>query len=229
MSDTDCTRRQQLAQSKIFGGLAERTLQHLAIGTTERILKRGNIVFGRGTPATGIHVVVSGQLKLCIETPEGDEHVVELLNEGDSCGEAAMLTNRLHLLTAAAITDACILHIARATIEAELEQDHDLARRLIRNLSDRLYTRTSDLEVVLYRNAISRVARFLVDRMVEDGEVTTKSLRLPARKGLIASRLNMSQEHFSRTLRELSNRGHISVEGSEVAVHDLRALRQLAA
>lgn len=227
----DATRLQHastLAKAATFSQLSAATLQRLAAGTTESAFKRGSVVFGRGAAATGVHVVASGQLKLSLETKQGAEHVVELIHEGDSFGEAALLTNRLHLVTATAVTDCTLLQICRRTLIAELERDNELARRIIGTLSDRLYRQTSELENVLFLKASGRVARFILDRLNPDSAKTSQRVALPVRKGLIASHLNMTQEHFSRTLRELTMTGLIRVDGAMVDVIEVDKLRDAA-
>ena len=81
---------------------------------------------------------------------------------------------------------------------------------------------------MLFRTALGRVARFILDQL--DGQDVRDGgrVQLPVRKGLIASSLNMTQEHFSRTLRELSTHGHIEVRGGTIDVRDEITLRQLA-
>mgnify|MGYP000919088728 CR=1 FL=1 len=59
--------------------------------------------------------------------------------------------------------------------------------------------------------------------MAENGRVT---VRLPTAKGTIASRLNLTQEHFSRILNELSTARLIEVEGRSIHIPDLERLRQ---
>jgi len=44
-------------------------------------------------------------------------------------------------------------------------------------------------------------------------------------KGVIASRLNLTPEHFSRILRELSERKLIRVKGREFTILDPEGLR----
>lgn len=217
-----------LTKASTFSQLSAETLERLAAGTTDSAFKRGSVVFGRGATATGIHIVASGQLKLSLETARGAERVVELLQEGDSFGEAALLTNRLHLVTAAAVTDCKLLHIARRTLIAELDRDKELAKQIIGTLSDRLYRQTSELEYVLSLKATGRVARFIIDRLKTDGANTSFRVALPVRKGLIASHLNMTQEHFSRTLRELTKAGLIRVNGVMVDVIEVDKLRDAA-
>lgn len=227
----DAKRQQQvstLARAAIFGRLSAETLDRLAAGSTASAFRRGNVVFGRGATATGIHVVASGRLKLALETPQGTEHVVELIQEGDSFGEAALLTNRLHLVTATAVTDCKLLRIGRQTLMVELERDQKLARRIIGTLSDRLYRQTSELENVLFLTATGRVARFICDRLKLESANTSRRVALPIKKCLIASHLNMTPEHFSRTLRELIAAGLIRVNGVMVDIIEVDKLRDAA-
>ncbi|MBN9463997.1 MAG: winged helix-turn-helix domain-containing protein, partial [Burkholderiales bacterium] len=48
---------------------------------------------------------------------------------------------------------------------------------------------------------------------------------LDTSKGVIASRLNLTPEHFSRILGELSHEGLISVRGAEITILDPERLR----
>ncbi len=221
-----------LARSSLFKALDLSTLTRLTAGITTSHFKRGSVVLGRGSMATGIFVVATGRLKLSVDTVQGNEHVVELIQEGECFGEAAVLAGRTHLLSAVALTDCTLVHVTRGALLSELELNHQLAQRLIRNLSDRLYRRTSDLENILLRKALGRVARFLLDELARDGrkkQSVDGRIELSARKGLIASRLNMTQEHFSRTLRSLTASGKIEVNGATIDVINMDGLRLIAA
>jgi CRP-like cAMP-binding protein len=44
-------------------------------------------------------------------------------------------------------------------------------------------------------------------------------------KAIVASRLNLTPEHFSRILHELSERGLIRVDGRDVHIDDVARLR----
>ena len=48
---------------------------------------------------------------------------------------------------------------------------------------------------------------------------------LPTSKAVVASRLNLTPEHFSRILHELSEKGLISVDGRAVKILDVAKLR----
>jgi CRP-like cAMP-binding protein len=49
---------------------------------------------------------------------------------------------------------------------------------------------------------------------------------LPAAKSAIASRLNLSAEHLSRILGELTREGLIEMRGRRIAIHDVARLRE---
>jgi CRP-like cAMP-binding protein len=201
----------------------------LLTSVTESKIGRGELVFQRGQAPTGVHLVATGHVKLCIEDPMGDEHVIEILQSGDSFGEAAMLTERPHLLSAIAIDDCALLHVCGQRLKTHLAENHTLAQRMIGTLSDRLYRRTSDMENILLRKALGRVAKFLVDALETSGGEASCAVQLEVGKGVIASQLNMTQEHFSRTLHELTVRGKISVHGRRIAIVNEAGLRRIAA
>jgi CRP-like cAMP-binding protein len=51
---------------------------------------------------------------------------------------------------------------------------------------------------------------------------------LPVAKAVLASRLNLTPEHFSRIMAELASRRVIAVKGRKVAILDPDALCQCA-
>ncbi len=50
-------------------------------------------------------------------------------------------------------------------------------------------------------------------------------IELPARKNIIASRLNLTHEHFSRTLHGLATAGLISVDGQKIGIASIEKLQ----
>jgi CRP-like cAMP-binding protein len=50
-------------------------------------------------------------------------------------------------------------------------------------------------------------------------------ITLPAKKGVIASQLNLTHEHFSRLLHEIEAAGLIQVDGREILISDIGRLR----
>jgi CRP-like cAMP-binding protein len=60
----------------------------------------------------------------------------------------------------------------------------------------------------------------------EDLSGTNIAITLPTNKGVIASRLNLTQEHFSRILHELTELALIIVEGRKIHIPCVAKLRK---
>ena len=228
MDTTLKERARLLADSTAFARLPAHTIDRLAAAAIEIVVNAGDTVFTRGSPVTGMYIIVSGHLTLSMRSARGAEHVIELMHEGDTFGEAALLTRRPHLMTATAVSACTLLHIDRRVLIDNVEHDRDLALRMIAMLGDRLNRQTGALENLLFRRADGRLARFIVEQLKGTGQGPHQRLTLPVRKGLIASHLNMTQEHFSRTLHELIRQGLIAVDGVNVEVIDIERLREMA-
>ena len=112
------------------------------------------------------------------------------------------------------------------TLVFELERNPQFARRMLGGLSRRLHGLVSDVEAYSLRSGAQRVIGYLLrDLRVQTSQDNVGEVTLPIGKGVIASRLNLTPQHFSRILHELSVQGLIVVEGRKVHIVDLERLR----
>lgn len=213
-----------LATLALFRDLDRNEILRIAAGTEEIVAPKNTVLFRRGDPCTGFHIVISGQVKLSLQTTRGSERVIEILGKGQSFGEAVMFVEKPYMVTAETLADSRLLHIAGKAIFAELDRDPLLSRRIIAGLSMRLHHLVNDLESCTLQSGTHRVIDYLLSLA---GESAADSMRidLPARKNVIASRLNLTQEHFSRTLHALAAAGLISVDGQSIKIPDIERLK----
>lgn len=212
---------QLLSHLPIFRDLATEEIDRIARGTTQAHCERGQVLFERGDPCRGFHIVVYGQVKLVIPGPAGSEKVLEILGPGRSFGEAVMFADRAYLVSAVALADTLVMHVAKETVEAEIARDPRLARRMLAGLAMRLHMLVKDVESLTVHSAQQRVIGYLA-RL--DPEGRARRVTLPAQKSLVASRLNLTPEYFSRILHELSAAGLIRVEGRDIEILDAEKL-----
>ena len=218
-----------LANIPLFKELAPEELERIARHTRQVRAERGEILFHRGDPANGFHLVVYGQVKLAFISSKGDEKVVEIIGQGGSFGEAVMFMERPHVVTAQALADTLLLYVQKEAVFDELDRDPRFARRIIAGLSRRLHHLMSDLEAYSMRSGTQRVIGYLLrDCRRESEEVDSIEVTLPTTKGIVASRLNLTQEHFSRILHELAAEELIEVQGRTVAIPSVARLQQYA-
>lgn len=220
---------QLLATAPLFDGLAQGEIARFARGVREIKAARGEILFHRGDACTGFHLILTGQIKLAFLSAAGNEKVVEILHPGQTFGEAVMFMEKPYVVMAQALTDASLLHIPKQVVFDEMARDPLFCRKLIAGLSRRLHQLMADVESYSLRSGRDRIVGYLLrsDGLDDDDAPASGrvSIRLPTSKATIASRLNLTQEHFSRILHELIDAGLIEVEGRTIHLPDIARLR----
>ena len=213
-----------LSHVPLFSGLDTGEVARIARGTREIHVNKGDILFHKGDSPTGFYLVVYGQVKLAISSSQGIEKVVDILSQGQTFGEAVMFMERPYMVYAQALKDSQLLLIAKSAILDELEKDPKLGRKMIASLSMRLHHLITDVEAYSLHSGRQRIIGYLL-RETTDTDAAALTVTLPTNKGIIASRLNLTQEHFSRILHELTEAGLIVVEGRRITIPDVPKLR----
>ena len=211
-----------LLQVPLFSGLAIEDLEPIASGTSEVKVQRGEIIFRRGDPCVGFHVVIYGQIKLMFVSSSGAERVVRLIGPGDGFGEALMFMEQDYIVTAQALRDSMLLHVGRDALFKQLDKNPTMARKMLAGLSRRLYSLMGDVQAYTLHTGAQRVVSYLLHCA---GESIGKPFRISTSKSVIASRLNISPEHLSRILRDLHEKEYIVLKGREFTILNLDGLR----
>lgn len=216
-----------LSRIPLFEGLSPEELSRMAKSTRELRISKGGTLFHPGDPCNGFHVLVYGQIKLAISSPQGAEKVVEIIQPGQSFGEAIMLMGKSYFLFAQALNDSLVLHVSKSAIDEELENDHGFVRKMLAGMARRLHQLMNDVESYSLHSGTQRVIGYLMHALPES-QLSAENvvIELPVTKGVIASRLNLTQEHFSRILHELSSLGLIVVEGKRIRIPSVPKLKQ---
>lgn len=216
-----------LSNLALFRELSEEQRAPLAARSRKLQLMRGDVLFRRGDDALEMHMVVYGRIKLAFVSPTGAEKVVDIIGPGGSFGEAVMFLETPHVVTAQALADTLLLAVPKDVVFERIDNDPQFARRMLGGLSTRLHKLVADVESYSTRSGTERLIGFLLHDCggnADDGNGILE-LELPVAKGVIASRLNLTQEHFSRILHDLAALGLIEVQGRRVRVLDLQRLR----
>jgi CRP/FNR family transcriptional regulator, dissimilatory nitrate respiration regulator len=215
-----------LGQIPLFSALTPEQLQHVAAAARERHLAKGEMLFQKGDPAHGFFIVAAGQIKLALPSAQGNEKVVEIISARQSFGEAVMFMDRPFPVFAEALVDTHLLHIAKDVVFQLIDTDASFSRRLLAGLSMRLHSLIADVESYTLRSSAQRLIGYLLQHAPDDDDASNRvEIKLPTSKHVLASRLNLTPETFSRILHELSSSGLIEVHGRSITVPDLRRLR----
>lgn len=215
-----------LANLPLLKEASAEEIARIAQGTRTMHVPRGETLFHKGDMPQGFYLVVYGQVKLAFISPQGADKVVELVGPGMSFGEAVMFLDMPHVVYAQTLTDAMLLHASSSVVFDELEHNTKFARKLLGGLSRRLHCIISDVEAYCMHSGAQRVIGYLLRDAEQMGADKEVDLELSTNKGVIASRLNLTPQHFSRILHELSESGLVEVNGRTIHIEDLEKLRQ---
>jgi CRP-like cAMP-binding protein len=215
-----------LANLPLFKELSPVEIERVVAGTTELHVPRGEILFNKGDACVGFHLVIYGQVKLSFGTPQGNEKVVEIVGPGMSFGEALMFMERPYIVMAQTLADSLLLHVSKETVFQELSHNPGFAKKMLAGVSRRLHGIISDVESYSLHSGTQRVIGYLLRQDEEQaGAAEPYKVTLPTSKAIVASRLNLTPEHFSRILHDLAAARLISVEGRDVVIQDVPRLR----
>jgi len=179
-----------------------------------------------GEPCEEFHVAVTGQVKLYAVSPAGQEKVVEIVGPGGSFAEALMFTGQSYIINAQSLSDTLLLSVKKAAVVAEIERDPRLAMRMLAGLSRRLHGLVQDVQGYALHSGVQRVIGYLLRGVSTDDSVGSEAITvsLPVSKSVVASRLSLTPEYFSRVLHELEAAGLIEIDKRDIVIRDARRL-----
>ena len=183
-------------------------------------MPRGATLFRVGDPCEGLHVAVSGQVKLFALSPAGHEKVIEIVGPHQCFMMALMFTGRAHIVNAEALAPVQLLTLAKPTVFAAVASEPRVALGLLEGIARRLHELVGDVQAYTLQSGVQRVIGYLLREA--EGEAPT--VQLAVSKATLASRLSLSPEYFSRVLHELEERGLIRVERRNIHIVDLARL-----
>lgn len=217
---------ERLSNFYMFSELQENQIDYLVAGTRLVEVSRGSILFNRGDRAHGFYLLLEGQVKLGVVSPQGDEKIIGLIQAGESFGEAVLFLERSFPIYAQATLDSKVLLITRDVIFNILDNDITVVRRMLAGISARNRQLVNDIESISLQNSTQRLIGYLLQ--ISTDSPNSERVKLPTNKLTISSMLNITPETFSRVMHRLKEAGLIQTDGKELVITNLEALRNFS-
>lgn len=216
---------EQLRNCFLFSGLDESQLQRVVRNAVRVRLNEGDALFQQGDTAARFYLATMGQIKLFRLSPAGNEKVIDIVTPGHTFGEALMFLETPHFpVGAEALQPSEVISIDAVDFADMLKGSVETCFLLMGDMSQRLRGRLREIDELSLHSATCRVAAY----MVKQAPPGANSFELPVAKQIVASRLSVKPETFSRIIKNLSSSGVIQVVGSRVTIHDREALNVAA-
>ncbi len=196
-----------------------------AVGSYQRRLAPGEIIFDEGEPGDQLYVIQSGEVELVRETPQG-QRVVARLGAGDFFGELGLLAGGHRTSRAVAVNTTRVIALDRATLESMCMDQPPIAIRLIRVLVSRLIEAERRLAMLGVDDLLQPIARALFRHGESDG---TKGLRIDTKLKTLAASAGLSMLEAHRGLHQLLEQKVVTLGDDVLSVPDREALNAVLA
>lgn len=216
----------RLAENPVFSPLDRTQLMHLLEHSQLRSLQRGETIFDAGQPCEGLHAVLDGHIKVYARTHDGHEKVIDVVGRGQTLPGTHHVRTEPHALHGRALVETTVLVVPHDVLRNGLHLDREMATRLLDDASRQVRRMMREIETTSLCSAAQRVCDYLLhlpvltaqteqaDDLLDTpiGTATDRTVVLPVSKGVVASLLSITPEHFSRVLRELQTDGLIDMQ-----------------
>jgi CRP/FNR family transcriptional regulator, transcriptional activator FtrB len=209
---------------RLFGEVSDRHLQELAQAAWQERLAPRAMVIEQDASCEALYALLEGSVEV-FSGIDDQETVIDVVGPGSVLLLACVVTAMPYIASVRTLSTARILAVPATAVRELFDGDKAFARGVAGELSRNSCRMLLDLKSLKVRTSIERLADWLIDAAGEangNGE-----FRLPFGKRTLASRLGMTPECLSRSLRSLAAHG-VRVRGREVTVADRTALTAFA-
>lgn len=208
-------------QIRLFRGLPLKSRQQLMTDVIHRSYKEGHILIEEETAVRYILVIRRGRVKICRSDADGEEHILDILHDGQAIWHDLFLKEPIYHYYAVCLTDVDACLFSREEFMQIITREPEMALSLIAMLSTELTEEKEKVMLLSIRDPDTRLAGFLLDRDRKclNGHI---SMRLSD----IAASISLREETVSRSLAKLRRAGYVERVGQGVLeVKDREGLR----
>lgn len=187
----------------------------------------GMVLFNETQPASGIYVVLEGEIKLSINSRDGRRLAFHIAKAGEVLGLSSTLSGGAYEMTADVLYPAKIAHISRQVFLQFLARHLDVYPLVLREVSRSFNLACDQLRMVgLSTSVPERLAHLLLVWSDEPGQKPERGARcrLSLTHEEIGEFIGASRETVTRTLSVFKNRNLVAQHGCTLTIPSRMAL-----
>lgn len=219
-----------LRPGEFFGKLSPAARHDLESMVFPTLYQPGVLLFSEKSVPAGLFIVVSGEVKLSINSSDGKRLILSIAKAGDVIGLSAVLSGMPSEMTAEVLYPSRVAVIDRDQFLGFMARRPEVYQVVTQELSQQYKVACEQLRTVaLAGSAPEKLARLLLD-WSGNGQKTEAGLRF--RFSLtheeIGEFIGASRETVTRTLSAFKNRRLVAFHGSMLEIPNRLALENIA-
>lgn len=185
---------------------------------------RSTLIYA-GEESDTLYYLIKGSVSVIIEDDDGRDMVMAYLNAGDFFGEMGLFDEEQKPRTAwvKSRTECEVAEISYTKFENLVRIHPSLMFQLFRQMANRLSQTTRKAGNLVFMDVTGRVARTLLDLSKQPDAMThPDGMQIKITRQEIGRIVGCSREMVGRVLKDLEDRGLVSVKGKTMVVYGTR-------
>jgi CRP/FNR family cyclic AMP-dependent transcriptional regulator len=209
-------RTQTLKAVPFFTQLTDKELDVVRSVATEKHFPKNAVVLTEGEMGDSLYMIQSGKVKVFIGDEEGREIILKILGPGAFFGEMSMIDKQPRSASVTTIEPSTFLVLAHAGFERCVEQAPRIAKLVMECLAQRVREADRKIGTLALMDVYGRVASTLLELSVYNNGKLVVGEKLSQQE--LANMVGASREMVNRILKDLSDRGFISIESKAITI-----------
>ena len=199
-----------------FTQLSDKELDTIRAVAAEKSYPKNAVVLTEGEMGDSLYMIMTGKVKVFIGDEEGREIILKILGPGDFFGEMSMIDKQPRSASVTTIEASMFLVLSHAAFERCVEQAPRIANMVMRVLAQRVREADRKIGTLALMDVYGRVASTLLELSVYSNGKLMVGEKLSQQD--LANMVGASREMVNRILKDLSERGFISIESKSITI-----------
>lgn len=202
-------------------------LERLSEHKHVRLFRKKELIFMEGQGAFDLYLVASGEVKTYKVNYDGKELITGFHHAGDLLGYVSLLEGTPHHESAEVRKDAEITIIPKQDFIEMVYNSKNIARELIKLLSNNLIEAENRLLDIAYQSVRQRVAKALLN-IHRISETRNERTVIAITRKDISNLIGTATESLNRTLADFKEEGLIEIRGEGIRILEKVKLERTA-
>jgi CRP/FNR family cyclic AMP-dependent transcriptional regulator len=199
-----------------FTLLSDRELDVIRAVATEKSYPKNAVVLTEGEMGDSLYMIQSGKVKVFIGDEEGREIILKILGPGAFFGEMSMIDKQPRSASVTTIEASAFQVLSHAAFEKCVEQEPRIGNMVMQILAQRVREADRKIGTLALMDVYGRVASTLLELSVYTNGKLMVGEKLSQQD--LANMVGASREMVNRILKDLSDRGFISIESKAITI-----------
>src|SRR5687767_1387926 len=218
-----------LRRVPLFASLKPHQLAEMAQMARRQRFGRDEAVFYQGDSGDSFYVILSGQVKVSVSSPEGQEAILVMLDTGESFGELALLDEQPRSATIEATRPTEVLVMRREEFHRMIHQHPDVSLSLLRVMTKRLRDTDQLVQDAAFLDVAERLAKKLLALVDSHGRPSERGIELDIHltQQDLAAMIGATRESVNKQLGAFRDRGILAVDRQGITIIKVEALQMV--